>query len=48
MTKCLHLCNILVASQMFGRYYGYLVGERLCAAAAACWQELAGIGKYQY
>lgn len=23
-TKCLHLCNILVASQMFGRYYGYL------------------------
>lgn len=24
MTKRLHLCNILVASQMFGRYYGYL------------------------
>lgn len=27
--KILHLGNILVASQMFGRYYGYLVNKKL-------------------
>lgn len=42
----LHLGNILVASQMFGRYYGYLVGGTLYAAVTACWLEPVGIGKY--
>lgn len=27
--KILHLGNILVASQMFGRYYGYLANKKL-------------------
>lgn len=29
VTTALHLGNILVASQMFGRYYGYLANKKL-------------------
>lgn len=36
VTTALHLGNILVASQMFGRYYGYLVGCGCCSEGNTC------------